>query len=63
MESQPQNPEFRINPENFYPCQTAKMFSTRRTHWTHIKRYISKIMARKFRPSKHCQRKLKIHNI
>ena len=20
MESQPQNPEFRINPENFYPC-------------------------------------------
>ena len=24
MESQPQNPEFRINPENFHPClQTA----------------------------------------
>ena len=22
MESQPQNPEFRINPENFYPCKT-----------------------------------------
>ena len=21
MESQPQNPEFRINPENFHPCQ------------------------------------------
>ena len=20
MESQPQNPEFRINPENFHPC-------------------------------------------
>ena len=20
MESQPQNPEFRINPENFQPC-------------------------------------------
>ena len=20
MESQPQNPEFRINPESFYPC-------------------------------------------
>ena len=20
MESQPQNPEFRNNPENFYPC-------------------------------------------
>ena len=24
MESQPQNPEFRINPENFYPCICAK---------------------------------------
>ena len=22
MESQPQNPEFRINPENFHPCTT-----------------------------------------
>ena len=22
MESQPQNPEFRINPENFHPCNT-----------------------------------------
>ena len=22
MESQPQNPEFRINPENFHPCIT-----------------------------------------
>ena len=21
MESQPQNPEFRINPENFHPCK------------------------------------------
>ena len=21
MESQPQNPEFRINPENFHPCR------------------------------------------
>ena len=24
MESQPQNPEFRINPENFHPISTAK---------------------------------------
>ena len=24
MESQPQNPEFRINPENFHPCFTKK---------------------------------------
>ena len=22
MESQPQNPEFRNNPENFHPCKT-----------------------------------------
>ena len=22
MESQPQNPEFRINPENFHPCES-----------------------------------------
>ena len=22
MESQPQNPEFRINPEKFYPCRS-----------------------------------------
>ena len=24
MESQPQNPEFRINPENFHPCKTVE---------------------------------------
>ena len=24
MESQPQNPEFRINPENFHPCSHEK---------------------------------------
>ena len=24
MESQPQNPEFRINPENFHPCGFTK---------------------------------------
>ena len=23
MESQPQNPEFRINPDNFHPCVTC----------------------------------------
>ena len=23
MESQPQNPEFRINPENFHPCNKS----------------------------------------
>ena len=26
MESQPQNPEFRINPENFHPCYSVKKF-------------------------------------
>ena len=27
MESQPQNPEFRINPENFHPCKLTFMTS------------------------------------
>ena len=26
MESQPQNPEFRINPENFHPCIQKTFF-------------------------------------
>ena len=26
MESQPQNPEFRDNPENFHPCQKKIKF-------------------------------------
>ena len=26
MGSQPQNPEFRINPENFHPCYYARTF-------------------------------------
>ena len=25
MESQPQNPEFRINPENFNPCMKSRL--------------------------------------
>ena len=29
MESQPQNPEFRINPETFHPCSTVQsLFNT-----------------------------------
>ena len=28
MESQPQNPEFRNNPENSYPCFTENRFQT-----------------------------------
>ena len=27
MESQPQNPEFRINPENFHPCVSGALVS------------------------------------
>ena len=27
MESQPQNPEFRINPENFHPCDGSTVQS------------------------------------
>ena len=28
MESQPQNPEFRINPENFHPCEPGTKCTT-----------------------------------
>ena len=28
MESQPQNPEFRINSENFHPCMQVNMILT-----------------------------------
>ena len=34
MESQPQNPEFRYNPENFYPC----LCNTVQTHVPAFKR-------------------------
>ena len=27
MESQPQNPEFRNNPENFHPCYIQELYS------------------------------------
>ena len=27
MESQPQNPEFRINPENFHPCMYSELMN------------------------------------
>ena len=27
MESQPQNPEFSANPENFHPCKSVKQFN------------------------------------
>ena len=28
MESQPQNPEFRISPENFHPCYTIVAYES-----------------------------------
>ena len=28
MESRPQNPEFRNNPENFHPCNLEKVMCT-----------------------------------
>ena len=28
MESQPQNPEIRINPENFHPCELDVSFNS-----------------------------------
>ena len=28
MESQPQNPDFKINPENFRPCMSSKYCGT-----------------------------------
>ena len=35
MESQPQNPEFRINPENFHPCTSSLQPDTPRySQWT-----------------------------
>ena len=36
MESQPQNPEFRINPENFHPCLTLSFPSTQTPNDTTI---------------------------
>ena len=42
MESQPQNPEFRINPENFHPCNymTFKM----EVHCLQSGHYLRKIL-------------------
>ena len=35
MESQPQNPEFRINPENFHPCLYTVLRITRTSEFFH----------------------------
>ena len=49
MESQPQNPEFRINPENFHPCittifseQTQQRIKMYRKEGNHLKRPVNR---------------------
>ena len=42
MESQPQNPEFRINPENFHPCIVSLLLY-------HISRFLSISGMQKYR--------------
>ena len=37
MESQPQNPEFRNNPENFHPCILKMQFH--QNSFTHVLSY------------------------
>ena len=44
--SQPQNPEFRNNPENFHPCKTEKTKQIKRAlgHWVaHLRMTVYKI--------------------
>ena len=46
MESQSQNPEFRINPENFHPCQIWEKIKIICTHLSNVlalARWIAKI--------------------
>ena len=38
MESQPQNPEFRINPENFHSC--IRMYSMKVVFWSSLGRLL-----------------------
>ena len=33
MESQPQNPEFRINSEDFHPCEAFEMYTCIRKYY------------------------------
>ena len=52
MESQPQNPEFRINPENFRPCEehSGRVLESRsrgfgfEPHWRHCVVSLSKTL-------------------
>ena len=37
MESQPQNPEFRINPENFHQCMDPSLFADAVYNWVTMK--------------------------
>ena len=42
MESQPQNPEFRINPENFQPCLTHRHTAkTDIISWSHVVSFLT----------------------
>ena len=38
MKSQPQNPEFRINPENFHPCNIIESLTLTISHINVLRR-------------------------
>ena len=41
MESQPQNPEFRINPENFHPC----LYKSNHDQWEEYLQWLDGVQA------------------
>ena len=43
MESQPQNPEFRINTENFHPCTTIVFTVSHNLQWSLLGKFKRKI--------------------
>ena len=44
MESQPQNPEFRKNPENFHPCKKNDlMYLREKKKITHVRLFFASI--------------------
>ena len=49
MESQPQNPEFRINPGNFHPCFMYNLKINRRDMKDALLRFVRLICVRIFR--------------
>ena len=50
MESQPQNPEFKNNPENFHPCVTKNLNPTNGYKGIHVVHYIILQAKRALRP-------------